>query len=359
MFLRSLLAVKVIGQVVHDLVGFKQNLPEEHMIECVCELLQAIGYTLETTDHGRLLMKQFYLRLKELKSSNTTDGKKSYSRRIECLIQDLLELRDNDWKKKVYREQAQTKEAVRANAAREQRQQAKGAETTFSTQVFGAKPAYIINDDSKNKGRGKADQSQRLDSTYVKKLMHYFNEDKGEKGGDTKAAENLDRDWQKASPSRAENKQALDLLIEVGMNDPTKEDVVAEMIAELVTRQAPLWEVIREALDQPLKGLEDTKMDTPKADIFIHSLYAKLWHRGSRDLIATTVRPLQLVVCGDSVDFGWSLMVGAFKKLRSSPGGSDAARKALGYSEVLSLCTENRRCAAQEVERLLKKDGAL
>ncbi|CAE7272634.1 unnamed protein product, partial [Symbiodinium necroappetens] len=50
LFLRQLLAVKVIGQVVHDLIGIKQGenpLPEEHMIECVCELLQAIGYTLD------------------------------------------------------------------------------------------------------------------------------------------------------------------------------------------------------------------------------------------------------------------------------------------------------------------------
>lgn len=35
--------------MVHDLVGIKDGgaLPEEHMIECVCELLQAIGFTLD------------------------------------------------------------------------------------------------------------------------------------------------------------------------------------------------------------------------------------------------------------------------------------------------------------------------
>ena len=35
--------------MVHDLVGIKDgnSLPEEHMIECVCELLQAIGFTLD------------------------------------------------------------------------------------------------------------------------------------------------------------------------------------------------------------------------------------------------------------------------------------------------------------------------
>ena len=29
------------------------------MIECVCELLHSIGYTLDATRHGRLLMRQF------------------------------------------------------------------------------------------------------------------------------------------------------------------------------------------------------------------------------------------------------------------------------------------------------------
>ena len=45
LFLRQLLAAKVIGQVVHDLIGLKETLPEEHMIECVCELLQAAALT--------------------------------------------------------------------------------------------------------------------------------------------------------------------------------------------------------------------------------------------------------------------------------------------------------------------------
>ena len=42
----------VAPEVVHDLIGIKQGenpLPEEHMIECVCELLQAIGYTLDVS----------------------------------------------------------------------------------------------------------------------------------------------------------------------------------------------------------------------------------------------------------------------------------------------------------------------
>lgn len=50
-------------QVVHDLVGIKQDnsQPEEHMIECVCELLQAIGYTLDAAWRACLFGCKFSL----------------------------------------------------------------------------------------------------------------------------------------------------------------------------------------------------------------------------------------------------------------------------------------------------------
>merc|ERR1740123_2698973 len=75
LFLRQLLAVKVIGQVVHDLIGIKEGLPEEHMIECTCELLCTIGYTLDLTQNGKALTSQFLSRLVDLKMSKTSGDK--------------------------------------------------------------------------------------------------------------------------------------------------------------------------------------------------------------------------------------------------------------------------------------------
>lgn len=51
LFLRQLLHVKVIGQIVYDLIVIIDNPPKEHMIECVCELLRVIGHTLDGTEN--------------------------------------------------------------------------------------------------------------------------------------------------------------------------------------------------------------------------------------------------------------------------------------------------------------------
>merc|ERR1719245_2547434 len=96
------------------------------MIECVCELLLSIGYTLDATPHGKLLMSQFSARLVDLKRTVLGDGKPDFSRRIQFLIQDLVDLRANSWQKKLFKEQAKTKQEVRRDAFNKRRQQAKG-----------------------------------------------------------------------------------------------------------------------------------------------------------------------------------------------------------------------------------------
>ncbi|CAE7219185.1 unnamed protein product [Symbiodinium necroappetens] len=93
LFLRQLLAVKVIGQVVHDLIGIKDgnSVPEEHMIECVCQLLEAIGHTLDENTHGENLMNSFQALQSQCLSA--------FSKRIRFAIEDLLDLRKNKWQK--------------------------------------------------------------------------------------------------------------------------------------------------------------------------------------------------------------------------------------------------------------------
>ena len=49
-----------------------------------------------------------------------------FSKRIQFQIQDLLDLRDNKWQKKLFKEQAKTKDDVRKDAQKEARMQAKG-----------------------------------------------------------------------------------------------------------------------------------------------------------------------------------------------------------------------------------------
>ena len=178
LFLRNVLAGKTIGQVVHDLIGVRGKLPEEHTIECVCELLQVIGHTLDGSTNGKDLTQKFATRLQELKRSECSRGQAAFSKRVQFLIQDVLDLRGNNWAKKLFKEQAATKEDISKQAMVETRKLAKGAGTvaTFTTTVAGARPQNV-NESSGSRpsgggGRGR-DDAAKVDwcTGYIKKHL--------------------------------------------------------------------------------------------------------------------------------------------------------------------------------------------
>lgn len=118
LFQRKLLALEVIRRLVTELIGItgEIELPgEEDWIEWACELLLAIGYTLDTSPVGSALMLQFVSRLVDLMEQTLPDGRAVFSKRIRFLIQDLLDLRANHWQKKDHdvRKDAMTKDDAR------------------------------------------------------------------------------------------------------------------------------------------------------------------------------------------------------------------------------------------------------
>jgi hypothetical protein len=353
LFLRQLLAVKVIGQVVHDLIGIKESLPEEHMIECVCQLLEAIGFTLDGTSHGKQLMTQFSARLQDLKRMVGPDGKTAFDKRIQFKIQDLLDLRGNLWQKKLYREQAKTKEEVRKDALKEQRSQGKGAgkggggDVHFATQVAGMRPSYI--DEFKNarpRAKPQGEVKPAFDQAYVKKLFSYY--------ADEKNSDQLADDWNKASPNSKEIKQGIEWILELGFNDPLKEEAVAETIVELMQRKAYSWDVLKDCLGEFTSGLEDMMIDVPGADVFFHSLISRLILQYGKDFNGAILK----VLPSESPDFTWGLLVGTIKKVKQK-GGADAARKAIEIREFSDAACKARQCKPSDLTRHLQQDGAL
>jgi len=104
LYLRHLLNAKVIGQVVHELTRSKDTPIEEHHIECVCELLKAIGLALDNTRTGKLLLTQFLHRLVDLKeNADQNTGKSVFSERIRFQIQDVVDLKGRNWQKKIFK----------------------------------------------------------------------------------------------------------------------------------------------------------------------------------------------------------------------------------------------------------------
>jgi len=136
LYLRSLLAAKVISGVVHDLLTSDESIPEEHKVECAVELLQNVGYTLESTPQGEALMAKFSARLMDLKRATGPNGRSALSKRVQFGIQDLLDLREKGWEKKMLKEVAKKKDDIRADQSAAE----KGKIGAFQTQTMGVRP---------------------------------------------------------------------------------------------------------------------------------------------------------------------------------------------------------------------------
>lgn len=350
LFLRQLLAVKVIGQVVHDLIGIKENgsLPEEHMIECVCELLQAIGYTLDESSHGENLMNSFQARLKDLSKHLLNDGKQAFSKRIRFAIEDLLDLRKAKWQKKVFKEQAKTKNEVKGEASARPGKPVQ--EGHFSTQIAGMKPAYIEELKAQKPKKMVVDTGSggkpSLDESYVKKIFQYYAEDWN---GDSFAA-----DWNKAKPTASETKNALVQLVNAGFEQERQEEAFAMAIAELVARKLVSCDFLKEALQPAIQQLEEWKIDAPQCDNFCQSLLEKLIEKDAFNPVI--LRALQPLMQSDTQKkLCWKQLIGCLRKLKKS-GGQNLVRKALDIQELVSLAANARGCPVENARRTLESE---
>lgn len=146
LFLRQLLSAKVIGSVIQELVLCDQAdvLPQEHVLECACELILSIGFTLDSMPAGSHALAQVGGRLKDLKTRLGNDGKAAYSKRMQFAIQDLLDIRAAGWTRKTFKSAAKTKEEIRLDQHRDLTAQARGREAEHAEQVVvGQRPLYL------------------------------------------------------------------------------------------------------------------------------------------------------------------------------------------------------------------------
>jgi len=146
LFLRQLLSAKVIGSVICELVLCEQvdDLPEEHALECACELLLAIGYTMENMAAGQTAIASVCGRLKDLMKRKLENGKAAYCKRVQFTIQDVLDTRAAGWTRKVFKAAAKTKEEIRMDQEKEMTDRAKGKDVVpADCVVTGARPVYL------------------------------------------------------------------------------------------------------------------------------------------------------------------------------------------------------------------------
>jgi len=103
LYLQSMLKSTIVAYITQDLLGCtggNVGYPEEHVVECVCELLTAIGATFESDQ--KACVTTVCGRLMDLKSMKDEKGKLVLSRRIGFNIQDVMDMRKDGWVKKTF-----------------------------------------------------------------------------------------------------------------------------------------------------------------------------------------------------------------------------------------------------------------
>ncbi|KAK1939524.1 LOW QUALITY PROTEIN: MIF4G domain containing protein [Babesia divergens] len=99
LFQRRILGFKIVNKVVMDLVMANDE-PHEHLIECFLQLIYSTGYYIDQNPNIRPVLDMWFGRLQELIM------KRSYSMRIKCVMQDVLDLPKAQWRKKIHRDTA-------------------------------------------------------------------------------------------------------------------------------------------------------------------------------------------------------------------------------------------------------------
>jgi hypothetical protein len=95
LYVRKLVAARVMAQVVHDLVGVRDRFPAKTLIQCVVELMYVIGKTIDGNKQGNMLMTQFIARLNNLAATTKKDGTGSlYDQQVRSLVSSLYNTRN-------------------------------------------------------------------------------------------------------------------------------------------------------------------------------------------------------------------------------------------------------------------------
>jgi hypothetical protein len=159
LFLRQLLTTKVISSIVKELMlcDASNDAPEEPIIECVCELLCSIGFTLEALPAGKGAVTQVCGRMLDLKGRKLKDGKGVYSKRVQFVIQDLLDTRAAGWAMKSFKAAAKTKDKIKEEHLKAQKDAESGKTVSGADYVLvGQRPTYLS--DPQSSGVGAKDQ---------------------------------------------------------------------------------------------------------------------------------------------------------------------------------------------------------
>lgn len=315
LFLRHLLSANAVTDMVVRLIGSdvseKHDLPSAHCVECACELLSTIGHTFEGLADGQQLMAQFLARLKYLQQSISEEEEQVFNKRIQYLIQDLVELQQNGWQGKIFHEKASTKAQLR-----------KEIEKQFSLHVAGLRPGCAS-------GRQQAVITHpKFTLEYVKQVFRRFAGDKIGAG--------FDNDWWAARPTESESWQGLLWLLDIGSSTRGDADLVIQAFESLLKYRSIQPQTVFSVLAEWLLQLDDLRLDSPHAVPLAEGLSASVLM--ADDWLGTTDGWLGIhflwAFQHDLIHLSWTLLPAALERIQAEHG-SAAVAKLLADGQIL------------------------
>lgn len=99
LYVRKLVAARVMAQIVHDLIGVRERFPHKNLILCVTELMHVIGRTIDANKQGNMLMTQFIARQENLAATRKSDaaGGPLYPQDVLASVGALRGAREDKW----------------------------------------------------------------------------------------------------------------------------------------------------------------------------------------------------------------------------------------------------------------------
>jgi translation initiation factor 4G len=144
LFKQGMLSEKIMHEVIRGLL-MKTEPPTEADIEVLCKLVTTIGKKL---DHDKAIkvVQLYFVRMQQLAVN------KEYSSRIRFMLQDVIELRQNNWEPRIKVAKSKTIKEVREEAKKEKVKQER--ETSQRTKKYDRDRQAYPDDRGTSRGRG-------------------------------------------------------------------------------------------------------------------------------------------------------------------------------------------------------------
>ncbi|UKK00463.2 hypothetical protein MACK_000536 [Theileria orientalis] len=248
--------------------------PPANLIECFSELLTTIGYTVDQIPGGSDMLDEYLAILISLKKSGI------YPTRINFKIQDLIDLRKRNWRKKLFKEKATSVSQIHRLAEQEQLRGGpqEGRFVTAGLQTNRHYTPYLLKkrqqvvdslvngvytQESAQKMRETGGSEDRRDESFQPQMLKLFTSAVGR--------ESFQKEWRTYRPTEESVTHTFDQMLKATMSAKTLElclahaDILSLTLARLVDTETLRARLLNMLCEYYVVNLQEEIIDNPWA----------------------------------------------------------------------------------------------